>query len=93
MHVCSSAASIRRPHPAVNGAGPPALLYSAPMSEPRAGARPNILWISVEDIDPLLGCYGAAAARRLLYLQLRQDRLQPGGPGAEGSLAGAAAHS
>ena len=25
--------------------------------------RPNILWISCEDISPLLGCYGAAGAR------------------------------
>ena len=28
------------------------------MSESRAAGRPNILWISVEDINPLLGCYG-----------------------------------
>jgi len=27
------------------------------------GDRPNILWISCEDISPLLGCYGAAGAR------------------------------
>ena len=22
------------------------------------GSQPNILWVSVEDINPLLGCYG-----------------------------------
>lgn len=33
------------------------------MSEAPAAARPNILWISVEDINPLLGCYGDRYAR------------------------------
>lgn len=27
-----------------------------------AGERPNILWLSAEDISPLLGCYGDAFA-------------------------------
>ena len=33
------------------------------MSEPRTPGRPNILWVSVEDINPLLGCYGDRYAR------------------------------
>ncbi len=33
------------------------------MSDPHAGARPNVLWISVEDINPLLGCYGDRYAK------------------------------
>ena len=33
------------------------------MSEPRTSGRPNILWVSVEDINPLLGCYGDRYAR------------------------------
>ena len=33
------------------------------MSEPRTAGRPNILWVSVEDINPLLGCYGDRYAR------------------------------
>ena len=32
------------------------------MSESRAGGQPNILWVSVEDINPLLGCYGDSYA-------------------------------
>ena len=33
------------------------------MSEPRTPGQPNILWVSVEDINPLLGCYGDRYAR------------------------------
>ena len=33
------------------------------MSEPRTAGVPNILWVSVEDINPLLGCYGDRYAR------------------------------
>ena len=33
------------------------------MSESRTAGRPNILWISVEDINPLLGCYGDRYAK------------------------------
>ena len=33
------------------------------MNEPRTAGRPNILWVSVEDINPLLGCYGDRYAR------------------------------
>ena len=33
------------------------------MTEPRTAGRPNILWVSVEDINPLLGCYGDRYAR------------------------------
>jgi N-sulfoglucosamine sulfohydrolase len=32
-------------------------------AETRAAARPNILWITCEDMSPHLGCYGDAAAR------------------------------
>lgn len=31
--------------------------------ETKPGARPNILWLSAEDISPLLGCYGDGFAR------------------------------
>lgn len=38
-------------------------LVSVPGSKPAAFARPNILWISAEDISPDLGCYGDDYAR------------------------------
>lgn len=38
-------------------------LLSAPEHKPAAFARPNILWISAEDISPDLGCYGDDYAR------------------------------
>jgi uncharacterized sulfatase len=43
------------------GAGAAALGWNAGAQETR-GARPNILWITCEDISPNLGCYGDAYA-------------------------------
>ena len=54
-----------------------ASLLTAPVSQEPSNARPNIVWISVEDMSPWLGCYGddtiptpnvdALAARGLRY--------------------------
>ena len=33
------------------------------VSEACTARRPNVLWVSVEDINPLLGCYGDRYAR------------------------------
>lgn len=38
-------------------------LVNVPGRKPAAFARPNILWISAEDISPDLGCYGDEYAR------------------------------
>ena len=46
----------RRGFAAALGAGAAASTTSA------AGARPNILWITCEDIGPQLGCYGDSYA-------------------------------
>jgi uncharacterized sulfatase len=40
-----------------------ALLLSLSVAMQPAGERPNILWLSCEDISPHLGCYGDAHAR------------------------------
>jgi arylsulfatase A-like enzyme len=32
------------------------------IARPAPGARPNILWVTAEDLSPLLGCYGDAQA-------------------------------
>jgi uncharacterized sulfatase len=37
------------------------------------GDRPNILWVSCEDIGPHLGCYGDAAARTPVLDQLARE--------------------
>ncbi len=34
-----------------------------PAADPAASMRPNILWISTEDLSPRLGCYGDSVAR------------------------------
>lgn len=59
----------------------PALLASGARAapEPPGGQRPNILWISAEDISPTLGCYGDAYATtpnldRLAAQSVRYDR-------------------
>jgi N-sulfoglucosamine sulfohydrolase len=39
------------------------LPVNVPGQKPAASARPNILWISAEDISPDLGCYGDDYAR------------------------------
>jgi uncharacterized sulfatase len=31
---------------------------AAALARPQATARPNVLWISIEDTSPILGCYG-----------------------------------
>ncbi len=44
----------------------PCLLSFAPFShaaEPAGGPRPNILWLTAEDLSPNLGCYGDSYAR------------------------------
>lgn len=38
-----------------------------------ADTRPNILWLSIEDMDPLLGCYGDRAARTPVLDQLAAE--------------------
>lgn len=61
---------------AIAAAGP---MVWTPRGEARAAARPNILWISAEDLSPDLGCYGDPYARtpnvdRLAGQSLRYDR-------------------
>ncbi|MEJ5237920.1 MAG: hypothetical protein WHT82_06150 [Limisphaera sp.] len=42
---------------------------AAEAAEPAAGAtRPNILWITCEDIGPHLGCYGILTPRRRISI-------------------------
>jgi arylsulfatase A-like enzyme len=41
-----------------------------------SGGRPNILWISVEDISPRLGCYGDPLARTPTFDQLAAEGMR-----------------
>lgn len=43
---------------ALTGAAVLMLPSAGPAAEPAGGGRPNILWITCEDISPDLGCYG-----------------------------------
>ncbi len=61
---------------AIAAAGP---MIWVPRSAAQPGARPNILWISAEDLSPDLGCYGDTYAKtpnldRLAGQSLRYDR-------------------
>jgi arylsulfatase A-like enzyme len=47
----------------VGAAGPLHAAESARTAPPESGSRPNVLWLTAEDLSPHLGCYGDAYAR------------------------------
>ncbi len=50
-----------------------AVVISLPCSSSLAGDRPNILWLSCEDISPHLGCYGDPQATTPVLDQLAKE--------------------
>ena len=53
------------------------LLLSFVCAIAAAGAeRPNILWISLEDITPMMGCYGDAYAKTPVFDALAAEGIR-----------------